>query len=249
MSIHIQMLGTGSAFAKKNYNTNALMRVDQFTLMIDCGITAPLSLYQLGQKLEEIDGILITHLHGDHTGGLEEIGFRMKYQHQRKMKLYIAEPLVHPLWEHNLKGNMGDEDQKELSDYFEVVPLQVDQPHHIANDLVVQLIPTRHIPGKQSFSLLFNEHFFYSGDCVFDANLLQRLYEQGVDIFFHDCQLHSPALVHTGLHELLTLPLELQACIRLMHYEDDVEDFVGKTGPMQFLQQHQTYEIKRWNRE
>lgn len=50
MGLQLQMLGTGSAFAKKNYNNNALLLGDDFTLMIDCGITAPTSLYQLGKK-------------------------------------------------------------------------------------------------------------------------------------------------------------------------------------------------------
>lgn len=245
MSIHIQMLGTGNAFAKKYFNTNALLRAGDFTLMVDCGITAPLSLHTLGQKLEDINGVLITHLHGDHTGGLEELGFRMIYQHQRKLRLYVPESLIHPLWEHNLKASMSDETRQQLEDYFEVVPLYENQPYLITNGISVQLIPTRHIPGKKSYSLLFNDHFFYSADLVFDPDLLLKLYEQGVDTFYHDCQLHPPAAVHTGLHELLTLPIELQKCIRLMHYEDDKDDFVGKTGAMQFIEQHQTYIIAR----
>lgn len=41
MSLQLQMLGTGSAFAKKYFNNNALLGDGSFTLLIDCGITAP----------------------------------------------------------------------------------------------------------------------------------------------------------------------------------------------------------------
>ncbi|UUZ95900.1 MBL fold metallo-hydrolase [Paenibacillus sp. P25] len=69
MSLHIQMIGTGSAFAKRYYNNNALVRTEGFTLLIDCGVTAPRALYELNVPLTDIDAVLITHIHADHVGG------------------------------------------------------------------------------------------------------------------------------------------------------------------------------------
>ena len=44
MSLQIQMLGTGSAFSKMYYNTSALVRSTDTTILIDGGATTPKSL-------------------------------------------------------------------------------------------------------------------------------------------------------------------------------------------------------------
>lgn len=245
MSLQIQMLGTGSAFAKKHFNNNALIYTKEHALLIDCGITAPLALHTLDVDILDIDGILITHLHGDHTGGLEEIGFRMKYMHRRRMPLYITKDLERPLWENTLKGSMGDDGRNELADFFDIRYLEVGKANPIAPDLAITVIRTAHVPGKISYSLLFNDYFFYSADCVFTPDLLKEQYANGIRRFFHECQLSGEPIVHTGLDELLSLPTELQECIQLMHYDDNKDEFIGKTGPMTFIEQHKKYTIER----
>lgn len=48
MSLSLQMLGTGNAFAKNYFNNNGLLLADDYTLLIDCGITAPLAMHTIG---------------------------------------------------------------------------------------------------------------------------------------------------------------------------------------------------------
>lgn len=244
MTLQLIMLGTGNAFAKKYYNNNSIWRTDHFTLLVDCGITAPWSLYKLGLSMDELDGVLITHLHGDHVGGLEELAFQFTYRFRRKPKLFISQELVEPLWEHCLKAGMEDEHHRSLDDYFQVHELEEGIPHQIADHLEVEIIRTDHIPGKISYSLLINRDIFYSADMRFDPELLRRLIdERGVRLIFHDCQLRGPGTVHATLDELLSLPAKIQQKIILMHYDDDMEAYIGKTGPMPFIKQHQLYHI------
>ncbi|MNW45694.1 ribonuclease Z [compost metagenome] len=244
MTLRLQMLGTGGAFAKKYYNNNGLLYATDFTLLIDCGITAPISLHQLGVSLTEIDAILITHIHGDHVGGLEEFAFRMKYEFGRKPILYIADALTEPLWENTLKGGMGQENITCLDDIFEVRILKEGTVNQISPDLSVELIRTPHIPGKSSYSLYLNQEIFYSADMLFQPDLLQHLVqEKHCRKIFHEVQLVGAGEVHTTLEELLSLPANIRSLISLMHYNDNMEDFLGKTGEMQFLRQHEMYTI------
>lgn len=244
MGFTLQMIGTGNAFAKSYYNNNALLQAENYTLLIDCGITAPLSLHQLGKSLDSIDAVLITHIHGDHVGGLEELAFQMKYVFGRKPILYIADTLVTKLWENTLKGGLMQEGINSLEDAFEVRVLHENQTTRISDGLKVELMQTPHIPGKKSYSVYINGTIFYSADTTFQPELLKSLvYERGCQRIFHECQLTGKGEVHSTLEELLSLPADIRNKISLMHYGDDMEQFIGQAGEMDFLKQYEVYPL------
>jgi len=241
--MNIRMVGTGNAFSKKYDNNNALIEHEGFRLLIDCGITLPKSLHDLGLTFADLDAVLISHIHGDHVGGLEELAFQMMFKYKRKPILYIAESLIKPLWEQTLRGGLLQDGLDTIDHYFDVRPIVPEQETHISSELTVQLLPTKHIPNKPSFSILLNRRFFYSADMRFDGELLRRLVDQGVETIFHDCQLESPAIVHAGLDELLTLPENIQQRTWLMHYGDTMEDYRGRTGLMRIVERYISYSI------
>ncbi|MFD0959321.1 MBL fold metallo-hydrolase [Paenibacillus chungangensis] len=241
--MQITMLGTGSAFAKKYYNNNALVETDGCRLLVDCGITLPTALHKKGLQFDALDGVLISHMHGDHVGGLEEYAFQMLFKYGRKPLLYIADTLVEPLWEQTLRGGLTQGDLTSLEDFFVVKPLVPGQYYTLAPDLKVKLIQTKHIPNKDSYSFLFNDSFFYSADMKFDGELVMQLIENGVTTVYHDCQLEQPGMVHATLDELLTLPEDVQKKVWLMHYGDAMDDYRGRTGLMRIVEQGVAYSV------
>ncbi|GBG06213.1 MBL fold metallo-hydrolase [Paenibacillus agaridevorans] len=241
--MYITMLGTGSAFAKRYNNNNALIESGNYRLLVDCGITLPKALHDHGVTFAEIDAVLISHIHADHVGGLEELAFQMMFKYGRKPRLFIEESLAQPLWEHTLRGGLVQGELNALDHFFEVRPLTHGQTYELAPGLHVKLIKTEHIPGKDSYSFLFNETFFYTADMVFNGELLTNLVQAGVTTVYHDCQLESPGVVHACLDELLTLPREIQDHIYLMHYGDALEDYRGKTGAMRIVEQGEKHKL------
>jgi hydroxyacylglutathione hydrolase len=247
MDLQIQMLGTGNAFAKKYYNTNALVTCEGYTLLVDCGFTAHHSLHELRFDLTRIDGIFITHLHADHVGGLEEFAFKMMYQYNRKPTLFVPDTLLDPLWNETLKGGLDNpaEGITRLDDYFHVKTVETGSPFEIAPGFTIETRATRHIPGKYSYSLIINAGLFYSADTKFDRELIDYVYhERNCKYMLHDCQLANPGVVHATLDELMTLPREIKERIMLMHYNDDKEHYVGKTDGMPFVEQHRLYKFE-----
>jgi ribonuclease BN (tRNA processing enzyme) len=242
--LDIQMLGTGNAFSKVYDNNNALMYSNHFTLMVDCGITGPAALYRLGKTFADVDAILITHIHGDHVGGLEEFAFQMKFVYNRKPVLYVPRALAEPLWEHTLKGGLSQEAWSSIHDFFEVIELDEGKPYAIHDGMNVELIRTKHIPGKISYSLLFNDRFFYTADMRFEGDLLRRLvYEKGCETIFHDCQLGGEGVVHASLSDLLSLPDDIQERMYIMHYPDNRDEYIGRTGKMRFVERGSVYTV------
>ncbi len=66
--LSITVLGSGSS------GNCAVVRTEQTCLLLDAGLSGrriTQRLEQVGLKVEDLDGILLTHEHGDHTAGLE----------------------------------------------------------------------------------------------------------------------------------------------------------------------------------
>jgi len=244
MSLHLQMVGTGSAFAKTLYNTSALLVSEHGQILIDCGASVPKALHELNIEPDQLNGIVISHIHADHVAGLEEIAFRLCYQYNNKrIKLYITEPLADILWENTLKGSMYNPQEgfTSLSNYFDVSFLIENTPAELLPGLVIEPIRTLHMKDKISYSFFINEKTFYSADVLFNEQLLlqQVVHDRGCHTILHDCQLKGHGAVHATLAELLTLPEDVQQRIYLMHYDDTMPQYIGQTGRMRFIEQHQ----------
>ena len=109
MSITITFLGTGGAFTdyRVNYHNNALIPTDAGYVLIDCGGTAVQSLKELGVRSWDIAAVLITHLHGDHVNGLEQLIWERYYTGENGPG-FLRTPVVttHEIWP-DLKKCLG----------------------------------------------------------------------------------------------------------------------------------------------
>lgn len=75
----LTLLGTGSFFIEKNKSASSfLLEVVGKKILIDCGPGTLMRLAEHGVKPEELDYILITHFHADHTSDLYPLFMRCR---------------------------------------------------------------------------------------------------------------------------------------------------------------------------
>lgn len=92
-SVMVKCLGSGDAFGSGGRNnTSFYISGHNNGILLDCGASTLIALKREGLSMDNIDIILITHLHGDHFGGLPFILCEIAAIGRRRKPLTIAGP-------------------------------------------------------------------------------------------------------------------------------------------------------------
>ncbi|MBA3648847.1 MAG: ribonuclease Z [Chitinophagales bacterium] len=201
----IQFLGTGGAFDPEYGNAAALVRSNGKAYLVDCGFTVYAKLKE-HNLFNEIDYILLTHLHNDHTGSLANVllHYNLISNPGEKMKI------IYPAKKY----------RRQISDFLSVALIDTDKYVDwvsIKDTGNVQAIDTYglHVKNYQTYGYYFregNDVIAYSGD-IGDGNFIfQKLKKNKITgaIVFHDitfdkdpCHTHYPVLMeHLEDHQI-----------------------------------------------
>jgi len=91
--MQLQFLGSGDAFGSGGrFNTCFHVRDKRGAFLVDCGASSMIAIRKFGIDPNAIRAILITHLHGDHFGGLPFFILDAQLVSRRTAPLVIAGP-------------------------------------------------------------------------------------------------------------------------------------------------------------
>jgi len=249
----ITWLGTGAAGTLNNWHTNALITFDNgYNLLVDCGGDCRHALHDAGLSHRDINGVYISHLHADHVGGLEILGFksyfdpdydnpddsewaaRNAHELHGRPQLFCSEALVDSLWT-TLRGGMGSLQNKvcTLATYFDVRPVARNGTFRI-DGIDFRVVQTIHYVDGFTFAPSFGLLFTVDGETIFLTTDTQHAPAQIKDFYneattiFHDCETGFASGVHAHFDELCGLSAKTKAKIWLVHYDDNAVADDGK---------------------
>lgn len=91
MKLHI--LGCGDAFGSGGRNNSGyLIEAGDRLFLLDCGPTTLLAMKRAGFDSRRLDAVFLSHLHGDHFGGLAFFFLDDLYENPRARPLHVAGP-------------------------------------------------------------------------------------------------------------------------------------------------------------
>jgi flavorubredoxin len=220
----ITFLGVGGAYADENYQSNMLMEVNGKKILFDCGTDIRFSLKEKfkdinnGNISDYIDAVYVSHIHQDHSGGLEWLGFCTYFNPKApKPTLICSNELKDELWSDFLKGCKDIN----LQTYFDVKSGESFK----VGDVSFKLVKRTHVksnPEKFSYGLLIqnkdSKKMYITSDVCFESDVPEY---QEADIIFQDCETHPfKSNVHSHYDDLKTLPPDVKKKMYLYHYKD-----------------------------
>ena len=187
--MRITVLGAGDAFSSGGQRQSGyLVETDSATFLLDCGTTTLLALKTLRIPAERIDFVAISHLHGDHFGGLPFLFLEYLYEQPRSRPLHIAGPpgiQKRVLALHRVM--YGELSARNPSFDLEFHQLPPGRPARVCG---VELLPFRVPHQVDDISLGYRltvdgKSLLYSGDCGWNEDLVRHA--QGTDLFICEC--------------------------------------------------------------
>lgn len=185
MPTEIRFLGCGDAFGSGGrFNTCFLLRGEAGAYLIDCGASSMVAIRRFGVDPNDIRAIFISHLHGDHFGGLPFFILDAQLVSRRKTPLAIAGPpglsaRLETTMEALFPGSAGSERKFELR----IVELPPRARSEIEGAVVTPYV-VKHACGAPPFSLrveIDGKSVCYSGDTEWTEGLAEAA--RGVDLF------------------------------------------------------------------
>ncbi|TWT12630.1 MBL fold metallo-hydrolase [Reyranella sp. CPCC 100927] len=181
----IQFLGTGDAFGSGGrFNTCFHVRDSVGAFLVDCGASSMIAIRKFGVDPNAIRAILITHLHGDHFGGLPFFILDAQLFSRRTAPLVIAGPpglrdRLATAMENFFPGSTKVQ-QRFVLDVHELEPRRT---HDVAGIAVTPFV-VKHACGAPPFALRLgvdDKTLCYSGDTEWVDGLREAAH--GVDLF------------------------------------------------------------------
>ncbi|MDP7037582.1 MAG: MBL fold metallo-hydrolase [Myxococcota bacterium] len=221
----LHILGSSDAFnAGGALHSCYLLSGEKERLLLECGPSVLAALNRDKIPSTSIDFLLISHLHGDHFGGLPFLFLEYSYRVKRSTPLRLAGPPGLQERAEKLYAVMYGKTLSDLRFELEFIEVHPDVDLHLGDFTIHPFeVPHNAQPFALGYRLIEGTHtMVFSGDSAWSDILLAQ--SQGVDLFLCECCTQEPRLKqHISLHEILQDRAKIGAKdLLLTHLGDDM---------------------------
>lgn len=187
--MRLTVIGSGDAFGSGGrFNTCFLIETAGRTLLLDCGASTPVALQARGIDANAIDAVVLSHLHGDHFGGLPFLLLQAQHVTRRERPLLIAGPPgTRARLEQALEVFFPKSSGSAWRFRWEALDLEVGGPHDVLG-LSITTAEVLHQSGAPSTAVRLSDGthaLAYSGDTEWTDALLPIA--RAADLFICEC--------------------------------------------------------------
>src|SRR5258708_6433944 len=202
----ITVLGSGDAFGTGGrFNTCILAEHEKGAFLIDCGATSLVAIRKFGIDPNRIDTIFVSHLHGDHFGGVPFFLLDAQFYSRRTAPLRLVGP---PGFEKRLAEAMEVffPGSSKTPPKFPRPLVEIAPGRRLAfSSVEVEPFLVAHECGAPPFALRFwcdEKIVAYSGDTEWTDNLIGAA--SGADLFLAEClSFERPIRFHMNFRTLM----------------------------------------------
>jgi ribonuclease BN (tRNA processing enzyme) len=212
--MRLTVVGSGDAFGSGGrFNTCFFLETVKGALLVDCGASSLVALKAHGLDPNRIDGIVLSHLHGDHFGGLPFLLLDAQFLAERARPLLIAGPPgTRARLDALLEVFFPRSTTNKWRFSWTVMEIEVGRPTDVLGHSVTTT-EVVHFSGAPSTALRLSDGrslFAYSGDTEWVETLLPVA--DGADLFVVECYGYSGRMPgHISWDVLRTRLPELRA--------------------------------------
>jgi len=237
--MRLTIIGCGDAFgAGGRLQTSFHVRSSAATFLIDCGTTTLIGMRRLGFQPNDIDTVFVSHLHGDHFGGLPWLLVDAIYVSKRTRPLVVTGPkCIEARFLTAAEALYPDITTAKRDFALSFVEYEEQKPLQIGG---VSVIPfeVKHPSGAPPYALRFTidgRVLAFTGDTGWVEALCEVA--QGADLFISECFQYDLTLpIHL---DYLTIDANYQRLgakrMLLTHMGEAMLSHIGKVDPSRYL--------------
>lgn len=246
IKMKLTFLGSGDAFSSGGrLHTCMMVESKSKTFLIDCGASALIGMKKYNVNPNEIDFIFISHLHGDHFGGIPFFIIDAQLIQKRTKPLTIAGPpgtkeRVIEAMEVFFRGS------SKVKQKFELTIIEFDlTKENTFGDIVVKAFEVVHPSGSPSLALRIEHEgktITYTGDTEWTETLIPA--SKNADLLIAECYFFEKNVkFHLNYQTLLKyLPEMSPKKVILTHLGEDMlkridemDEMIAEDGKVIFI--------------
>jgi ribonuclease BN (tRNA processing enzyme) len=189
-AVHVRVIGSGDAFGSGGrFQTCLLLSGGGEPMLIDCGATSLVALKRAGVDPGEVGAVALSHLHGDHFGGLPFFVLDGQFSRRTRPLLIAGPPGVRTRVEAAMEVFFPGSTRVARRFETAFVELTERAPAPVGPATVTPF-PAIHESGGPSYALRVEyggKVVAYSGDSEWTESLVEAA--QGADLFL--CEAYS----------------------------------------------------------